>query len=130
MLCKQPFVEANYVCPFQVRLAVSGCVAAHSVIVNEEGRAMTFGRNQYGQLGQDNTTTKDVPTPVPGLEGMNVIGAATGRHHTLFLTDTGTVYACGDNRSGQCGVGNLQPQIVTPTRINYRGPPIVKVINW
>lgn len=39
----------------------------------------------------------------------------------------GTVYACGDNRSGQCGVGNLQPQILTPTRINYRGPPIVKV---
>lgn len=39
----------------------------------------------------------------------------------------GTVYACGDNRSGQCGVGNLQPQILAPTRINYRGPPIVKV---
>jgi alpha-tubulin suppressor-like RCC1 family protein len=111
----------------QVRLAVSGCVATHSVIITEEGKAMTFGRNKFGQLGVDPTETKEIPTVVPGLENMNVIGAACGRNHTLFLTDTGTVYACGDNRSGQCGVGNLQPNILTPTRINYRGPPIVKV---
>lgn len=109
------------------RLAVSGCSSAHSVLVTEDGKAMTFGRNQFGQLGLDNTTTQHRPTLVPALENMNVINAACGRNHTLFLTDTGTVYACGDNRSGQCGVGNLQPQILTPTRINYRGPPIVKV---
>lgn len=89
---------------------------------------MTFGRNPFGQLGLDNTVTKNAPEVVPALANMNIIGAACGRHHTLFLTDTGTVYACGDNRSGQCGVGNLQPQILTPTRINYRGPPIVKVL--
>ncbi|XP_018574597.1 protein RCC2 homolog [Anoplophora glabripennis] len=111
----------------RVRLAVSGCVAAHCVLVTEDGKAMTFGRNPFGQLGLDNTVTKNSPELVPALENMNIIGAACGRHHTLFLTDTGTVYACGDNRSGQCGVGNLQPQILTPTRINYRGPPIVKV---
>lgn len=45
----------------------------------------------------------------------------------MYFLDTGTVYACGDNRCGQCGVGNSQPQILTPTRINYRGPPIIKV---
>lgn len=89
---------------------------------------MTFGRNQYGQLGLNNTVTTDTPTVVSTLQDKNVIGAACGRNHTLFLIDTGTVYACGDNRSGQCGVGNLQPNILTPMRINYRGPPIVKVI--
>lgn len=88
---------------------------------------MTFGRNQFGQLGLNNTTSQDKPAVVPALANMNVISAACGRNHTLFLTDTGTVYACGDNRSGQCGVGNLQASILTPTRINYRGPPIVKV---
>lgn len=111
----------------KVRLAVSGCVAAHSVIVTEDGKCMTFGRNPYGQLGLDDSNTRYSPTVVPGLEDKNIIGAACGRHHTLFLTDTGTVFACGDNRSGQCGVGNLQPKIMVPTRINYRGPPIIKV---
>ncbi|KAL1513895.1 hypothetical protein ABEB36_003235 [Hypothenemus hampei] len=112
---------------WKVRLAVSGCTAAHSVLVDEKGQTYTFGRNTHGQLGLNNTTSITKPQLVPTLEKMNVISAACGRHHTLFLTDTGTVYACGDNRSGQCGVGNLQPQILIPTRINYRGPPIVKI---
>jgi alpha-tubulin suppressor-like RCC1 family protein len=88
---------------------------------------MSFGRNQYGQLGLDNTTTIEKPTVIPALEQFNVIGVACGRNHTLLLTDTGTVYACGDNRSGQCGIGNSQPTVLVPTRINYRGPPIIKV---
>ncbi|XP_050302274.1 protein RCC2 homolog [Anthonomus grandis grandis] len=112
---------------WRVRLAVSGCTAAHSVLVDGDGKTYTFGRNVNGQLGLDNTTSTSKPTLVPALEKMNVISAACGRHHTLFLTDTGTVYACGDNKSGQCGVGNLQPKILTPTRINYRGPPIIKI---
>lgn len=111
----------------KVRYAISGCVSGHSVIVTEEGKAMTFGRNNCGQLGIDNTTTKDFPTLVQGLEDMNIIGAACGRNHTLFLTDTGTVYACGDNKLGQCGIGSSAPSVPVPTRINYRGPPIIKV---
>lgn len=111
-------------------MAVSGCVSAHSVLVTEDGKAMTFGRNQFGQLGINNIITQDKPSLVTTLQDMNIIGAACGRNHTLILTDTGTVYACGDNRSGQCGVGNSQPQILIPTRINYRGPPIIKVIKY
>lgn len=111
----------------KIRYVGSGCVAAHSVIVDDKGVAYTFGRNQCGQLGQGNTITTEIPAIVPILAEMNVIAASCGRNHTLFLTDTGTVYACGDNKSGQCGVGNLQPTLITPTRINYRGPPIVKV---
>ncbi|KAL3282791.1 hypothetical protein HHI36_005957 [Cryptolaemus montrouzieri] len=117
----------NLFTDLKVRYAISGCVAAHNVIVTEEGKCMTFGRNTFGQLGLDDTNTRYAPTLVPVLEDKNVIGAACGRNHTLILTDTGTVYACGDNRSGQCGVGNLQPKILVPTRINYRGPPIIKV---
>jgi alpha-tubulin suppressor-like RCC1 family protein len=71
--------------------------------------------------------TVEKPTEVPGLEGFNIIDAAVGRNHTLFLTDTGLVYSCGDNKSGQCGVGTSSPQISKVTRINYTGPPIIKV---
>ncbi|CAG9781714.1 unnamed protein product [Diatraea saccharalis] len=41
--------------------------------------------------------------------------------------DTGAVFACGDNKSGQCGLGNTTPQVLKPTRIRYSGAPIVKV---
>ncbi|XP_037299924.1 protein RCC2 homolog isoform X1 [Manduca sexta] len=109
------------------RLIVSGCTAGHSVLVSEDGEAYTFGRNTCGQLGFGDTTTRNVPEPVPMLRGKSIIHAAVGRHHTLFVTDTGTVYACGDNKSGQCGIGNTTPQVVKPTRIKYNGAPIVKV---
>lgn len=109
------------------RLAVSGCSSAHSILINMDRKALSFGRNQFSQLGQPEIRTYEKPTLVPGLENMNIIGAACGRNHTLFLTDTGTVYACGDNKSGQCGVGNSQATITKPTRINYNGPPIIKV---
>ncbi|XP_052751385.1 protein RCC2 homolog [Galleria mellonella] len=109
------------------RLIVSGCSAGHSILVSEEGDAYTFGRNACGQLGFGDTTTRDIPEAVPTLKGLNIIHAAVGRNHSLFVTDTGAVYACGDNKSGQCGVGNTTAQILKPTRIKYSGAPIVKV---
>lgn len=91
-------------------------------------KALSFGRNQFGQLGQPELKTYEKPTIIPELEDVNIIQAACGRNHSLFLTDSGVVYACGDNKSGQCGIGNSTTQIVQkPTRINYRGPPIIKV---
>lgn len=90
-------------------------------------KAVAFGRNPSGQLGLGDQKICEKPTVIAGLEKYNIIQAACGRHHTLFLTDTGTVYACGDNKSGQCGVGNTQATINTPARINYSGPPIVRV---
>lgn len=91
-------------------------------------KALSFGRNQFGQLGQPEVKTYEEPTLIADLEHVNVIQAACGRNHSLFLTDNGVVYACGDNKSGQCGIGNNSTQqVLKPTRINYRGPPIIKV---
>lgn len=88
---------------------------------------MGFGRNPSGQLGLGDLKLCDKPTIIPGLENVNIIQAAVGRHHSLFLTDTGTVYACGENKCGQCGVGNTSPTVLTPTPINYSGPPIIRI---
>lgn len=85
------------------------------------------GRNNFGQLGNPNLKVVETPTIIADLQHENIIQAACGRNHTLFLTDTGTVYACGDNKSGQCGVGNTPATVTKPVRINYRGPPIIKV---
>lgn len=90
-------------------------------------KALSFGRNPHGQLGLPDTKLVEIPTLIPGLANVNVIQAAVGRHHSLFLTDSGTVYACGMNTSGQCGVGHTAPSVATPTLINYRGPPIIRV---
>ncbi|CAB3369693.1 Hypothetical predicted protein [Cloeon dipterum] len=110
----------------RVRVAASGSNAGHNVIVTEDGRCFTFGRNVKGQLGLGDEERRDIPTLVESLKDERVVGAACGRHHTLFLTDRGEVYSAGDNKCGQCGVGNTNP-VLTATKVKHQGAPIVKV---
>lgn len=111
----------------RVRLVVSGCNAAHTVVITEEGKALSWGRNEKGQLGTKDCVRKDTPTLIDGVEDKVFVHAAVGRNHTLLLTDRGIVYSCGDNKMGQCGINNGPPVITSPMLIKYSGPPIVKV---
>ena len=114
--------------PLRVKGVFSGSNACHSVIVTDEGLTMTFGRNDKGQLGLGDTATRVTPVVVEGLRDMNVIAAACGRSHTLFLTDEGVVYSCGDNKMGQCGTNQQSVhQITTPARVAYGGAKIIKM---
>lgn len=90
-------------------------------------RIYISGRNNAYQLGHSDMDTVNLPTAVSGLEGFNIVDAAVGRNHTLFLTDKGHVYAVGNNKSGQCGVGKSTARIKSVTRIDYDGPRIIKV---
>lgn len=90
-------------------------------------KALAFGRNPSGQLGLSDVKICEKPTLVPGLEKFNIVQTACGRHHSLFLTDTGTVYACGENKSGQCGIGNTLLVVNKSTPINYQGPPVIRI---
>ena len=106
---------------------ISSCCAVHSVLITADGKAMTFGRNDKGQLGLGDTITRNTPEIVKGLEGETIVSAATGKGHTLFLTDKGVVYSCGENKMGQLGHGNQSPQVTTPTKISYTGKAITRV---
>jgi hypothetical protein len=36
----------------------------------------------------------------------------------FLFSDRGVVYGCGDNKFGQCGVGNQNPAILTATAVS------------
>jgi len=64
-----------------------------------------WGRNNNGQLGDGNYGT-DKNTPVQVTGGLaDIVGVAAGGSHTVALKDDGTVWAWGDNGSGQLGDG-------------------------
>ncbi|OAQ27999.1 RCC1/BLIP-II protein [Linnemannia elongata AG-77] len=95
--------------------AITGPNAAHSVFITDDGDAWTMGRNEKGQLGLgDNTPHVGGPVKVPtiytnaGKKSTNVkfVTGAVGRHHTILVSDTGAVYAAGDNKMGQLGNSN------------------------
>ncbi|XP_019637829.1 PREDICTED: protein RCC2 homolog [Branchiostoma belcheri] len=111
----------------RVRSVFSGPTAVHSVLITEDGKAMSWGRNDKGQLGHGDMKRVDVPTVIESLAGFNIVEAACGRNHTLCLTDDGKVFAFGENKMGQLGLGNENPAVPSPTQIVYTGPPVVKV---
>jgi alpha-tubulin suppressor-like RCC1 family protein len=66
--------------------------------------AYSWARNDFGQLGTGNTTSRSSPvTVVGGITNWSRVSG--GDRHSLGLTSTGILYAWGRNYSGQLGDG-------------------------
>ncbi|KAJ0792908.1 putative regulator of chromosome condensation 1/beta-lactamase-inhibitor protein II [Helianthus annuus] len=63
-----------------------------------------WGNGDYGRLGLGNLESKWRPAFVSAFGDGNLREIACGGAHTLFLTDSGNVYAVGLNDCGQLGV--------------------------
>jgi len=79
----------------------------HSLVVLTNGELWACGANVWGQLGLDNTQkrqrferVKELPSPV--------IKFAAGYYHSLVVLKNGELWACGDNRYGQLGLGDTE----------------------
>lgn len=77
--------------------------------LKNDGTVWAWGRNQYGELGDNTTKTRRLPIQVKDatgegyLDGITAIAAAS--RYSLALKNDGTVWAWGDNNSGQLGDG-------------------------
>lgn len=69
------------------------------------GDVITWGINDFGQLGHGDKQTRSAPTFVTILLGSKVFisSVACGEDHTLALSREGHCYSWGSNRCGQLG---------------------------
>ena len=106
--------------------------AVHSAAVCEEGFLWTWGPALDGRLGHGDDRNQHKPTRVPSLawaeEGVRAVSA--GGQHTLCITEAGELYAMGQGKHGQLGLGDTvsrwRPQKVAalagkPVRIASAG---------
>lgn len=98
---------------FQIAEAALGEGFFH--ILTREGSLISWGRNDFGQLGNGNRDNREKPRPNPNI-GDAIIQIACGQQHVLGLTKTGNVLTWGGNRKGQLGDGQLvsctQPKMI------------------
>ncbi len=78
------------------------CGYFHTAAIKTDGTLWTWGRDGYGQLG-DNTTT-DKSSPVQTITfGNNWKQVSAGQHHTAAIKTDGTLWTWGRNGYGQLG---------------------------
>lgn len=73
----------------------------HSLALKSDGTVWTWGRNNYGQVGDGTFSNRKTPVQVKDLT--DVVAIAGGYLHSLALRSDGTVWAWGSNWSGQLG---------------------------
>ena len=82
-----------------IRYAAAG--VSHSIFVDSKGRVYTCGKGN-GLLGHGDTRIRTVPQRVVGLEGIKIVSAAAGVSQSIFISDGGVGYWCGE------GMGELK----------------------
>ena len=78
---------------------------SHTVALKDDGSLWAWGKNYSGQLGDGTTTSKRIPTREES-NATNWSSIAAGANHTVAIKTDGTLWAWGQNGSGQLGNGS------------------------
>ncbi len=102
-----------------------------SIGMKSDGTVLSWGSNQYGQLGNGTTCDRNVPWLVMLADGtslMDVSMIAAGDYHALALMTDGTVWTWGYNAHGELGDGTTTNRS-NPVQVKLSdGTPLTDVI--
>jgi hypothetical protein len=90
------------------------CGLFHTAVL-AGGRVFACGRGTGGRLGLGDEASAHTPVALPGLPA-DVHALALGGLHTLALTRSGALYACGFGGFGALGLGDYKPRF-SPERV-------------
>lgn len=93
----------------------------HTVALRHDGNLLSWGNNQFAQLGIFDEDVKmkfnSKPSIVePLLPQVKISFVSCGLRHTIAISDNGLAFSWGENRHGQCGINGIK-RIYKPTLI-------------
>ncbi|MGN0106988.1 MAG: Ig-like domain-containing protein, partial [Hominilimicola sp.] len=102
---------------------------SHSIALLNDGSVISWGSNQYEQLGRDiiessSASSQHVSADIGYVETLDgtanyVVDIAVGATHNLALLSDQTVVAWGDGTQGRLGLGN-QNNVRTPEKLTIK----------
>ena len=123
-----PFSDPARAVPFErvVQVVAGGF---QSLALTSDGRAWSWGWGDSGSLGHGAREHRFRPSRIAALDGagLRVVQASAGSGHSLFVTDRGDLYACGDHRYGKLGLGGgdkVSEDITVPRYVKFRSPTV------
>ena len=81
-------------------------------------RLFVIGRNDFGQLGLGHTDNITKLTELKDSKIENISSVHSGHNFTIYSKDN-NVYVSGHNRSGSCGVGQINDKFTECTEIEF-----------
>ena len=110
-----------------VRLAAG---ASHTCALTTQGKALCWGDDSYGQLGDDAILTgKSIPTAVDAsglaVDDKAFVQLASGQRHTCALSAAGKAYCWGRDDYGQLGDDANLVDKALPTAVQRTGLAVV-----
>jgi alpha-tubulin suppressor-like RCC1 family protein len=79
------------------------CGNSFTMMLTATGRLYGVGRNNYYQIGIENTASHKRPMLVEALKNIDIVQVATGHEHTIALASDGRVFGWGRNTQHQLG---------------------------
>ncbi|XP_062601424.1 uncharacterized protein LOC134263131 isoform X2 [Saccostrea cucullata] len=93
------------------------CGSKHVAAVGSEGEVLTWGCGADGRLGLGNEDNQCQPQELTIEEPVVIRDVFCGVDGTMFLTDVGSVFACGSNSENKLGLNNRQGFIMAMKNI-------------
>lgn len=100
----------------------------YSILVASDGRCISWGKNESGQLGLGEGERQCVVKPKPvSVLREGVLQVSCGLAHTVVLTKSCNVYSFGANRKGQLGDGQVASSALPRMIPQLHHRPVVKI---
>ena len=85
-----------------VGIKMVACGASHTLALGVNGQVFSFGQGLYGALGLSETGggMRDRPKLIQALQNTPIVEISAGARHSLFLSETRKIFACGEAKQG------------------------------